>query len=110
MSTPDQINAALVAQRILANPRTFRVSTNEDLAMAGCIVGLCAELDAAEEALASRPATCASLAAAIAGFIRAEEDLEASRLPDGFLPHAKWAARLEAFNTLKTIFETEFPK
>ncbi|MCW5720407.1 MAG: hypothetical protein KIS86_04615 [Devosia sp.] len=105
MSSPDLINAVLVAHRVLENPKSFRVSIHEELAMADCLLGLCAELDVAE----ARPVMSASLAAAIATFIIAEDDLEASRLPDGYFPMPKFAARRQAFNTLKTLFETEFP-
>lgn len=110
MSGPDQINAVLVATRVLDHPKTFRVSTHESLAMAGCLLGLCAELDAADARPETPASTGAALAAAIAAFIRAEEELEAARLPDGFLPQPKWAARRAAFKTLKTTFEMEFPQ
>lgn len=53
--------------------------------------------------------TNAQLAAAIAAFILAEDELWASREPDGSLSWPKFVARETAFNRLKTIFETEFP-
>lgn len=53
--------------------------------------------------------TNAQLAAAVASFILAEEEMKASRTDDGYLSLPKFAAREAAFNRLKTIFETEFP-
>lgn len=60
--------------------------------------------------LASPGTTNARLAAAVAAFIQAEDAMEAGRLSDGYYPQPLWAARRKAFNTLKTTFETEFPK
>jgi hypothetical protein len=105
MSGPDDIDALVVARRVLANPKTFRVSTHEELALAGCLVALDGELDAIENHQAVR----ASLAAAIAKFIQKEEAMAAAKGPDGYVPLPVIAARYEAFNTLKTTFETEFP-
>lgn len=110
MSAPDDINAMLVALRVLGNPKTFRVSTHETLAMAGCLVGLGHQLDAAEDAITLQPTTNARLAAAVASFLLKDEELEASRSPDGYVPLPAFAARKAALDTLRTIFETEFPK
>ncbi|MBN9334687.1 hypothetical protein [Devosia sp.] len=53
--------------------------------------------------------TSARLAVAIALFITAEDDLQASRNDEGYFPIRKFAARREAYLNLKTIFELEFP-
>ena len=104
MNSPDDIDALAVARRMLANPKTYRISVFEEQALAGCLVAL----DAQIEVLEANP-TNASLAAAIAAFIQAEEAMAAARSPDGYYPQPKWAAREAAFNALKTTFETEFP-
>jgi len=93
----DQIDALCVARRILTSPKTFRASTNEQLAMAGCLVGLDQQLDAME----SGPTTNARLAAAVASFIKQHSAALAS--------DATADASVDAFITLKTIFEVEFP-
>lgn len=55
------------------------------------------------------PTTNARLAAAVALFILSEEELQASHVEHGYFPLTKFAARYEAFQNLKTVFETEFP-
>jgi hypothetical protein len=105
MSGHEQINALVVAQRVLTKPSRFRVTDNEVMAMAGCLVGLDQQIDTLE----ARPSTNARLAAAIASFIQKEDALAAARAPDGYVPLPIVAARYEAFNALKTTFETEFP-
>lgn len=105
MSALDTIDALAVANRLLSSPKRYRLSSNEELAMAGCVVGLAEQLDRTEE----QPPTNARLAAAIAGFIQKEEALNAAKDPDGYVPLQVVAARYDAFNALKTIFETEFP-
>lgn len=97
MSSPDDIDALVVARRVLASPKTFRLSTHETLAMAGCLVGLDEQLDAIE----AGPTTNARLAAALAAFFRDHRvGLERGAIAD----HS-----LDAFHALKTIFEEEFP-
>jgi hypothetical protein len=105
MSGSDGINALVVAQRVLTQPSRFRVTDNEVIAMAGCLVGL----DQQIEVLETGPTTNARLAAALASFIQKEAAMTSAKAPDGYVPLPAIAARYEAFNTLKTIFETEFP-
>jgi len=40
VNIPDDIDALVVARRVLDNPKTYRVSTHEELAMASCLIGL----------------------------------------------------------------------
>ena len=118
MSGPDDIDALAVAGRVLANPRTFRLSTHEELAMAGCLVGLNEQLDAVE----ARPTTNARLAAAVATVLQlnaewdaAEAACAAAQVSDEGFDQLSDAtgdtlcALAEALKALKTIFETEFP-
>lgn len=112
MSGPDDINALVVAHRVLGKPSRIRVTDAEVLAMAGCLIGLdqtIDELEASPAAPGEHPTTNARLAASIASFIKAEEALAAGRDADGYAPLPLVSARYAAFNTLKTIFETEFP-
>lgn len=111
---PDTIDALLVARRIVEATEPVAVTAEEVFAMAGCLVGLDQLLDAAD----ARPTVNARLAAAVAALIEAREawdnlTLLAARgdvpgLALARLPAAD-AAFVAAFNTLKTIFETEFP-
>lgn len=105
MSGPDDIDALVVARRILAAPRVAKVTHYETLALAGCLVGLDEQLDEIE----LRPTTNARLASAIADFIRTEDALATGTGADGYVPLPLAAARYEAFKTLKTTFEQEFP-
>lgn len=105
MSGPDAIDALAVARRVLASPRTFRVSTYEELAMAGCLVGLNDQLDAIEAV----PAIRATLAAAIAKFIEIEAVFVAEVKAEVFASDEIFHRRDRAFYALKTAFETEFP-
>lgn len=101
----DQIDALVVARRILANPKTFRVSTHEMLAMAGCLIGLDQQLDEIEAA----PLLQASLAAAIARFIETENTFVEEVRSEVFASDDIWHQRERDFYALKTIFEEEFP-
>lgn len=105
MSGPDDINALLVAHRILGKPSRFRVTDNEVKAMAGCLIGLDEHIDELE----AGPTTNARLAATIASFIKSEDAMTAAKDHAGYVPLPLAAARYDAFNALKTIFETEFP-
>lgn len=104
MISPDDIDALAVARRVLASPKSYRLSVFDELAMAGCLVALDAQIDMLE----ANP-TNARLAAVIAAFIQAEEAMAAARTADGYYPQPKWAAREAAFKALKTTFEMEFP-
>ena len=104
----DQIDALAVARRILATPRTFRISTYETLAMAGCLLGLDQMIDALEarppdlaDGCLDRPTINARLAAAIASFIKQHE----AALHKG----AAAGSNIDAFHALKSVFEEEFP-
>tara|TARA_R110002020_G_scaffold10801_22_gene41070 strand:+ start:2229 stop:2570 length:342 start_codon:yes stop_codon:yes gene_type:complete len=104
----DQIDALVVARRILTQPRTFRLSTHETLALAGCLLGLDQIIDELETRPAPatnpasvQPATNARLAAAIARFVKQHE----AALRKGAIADSS----IEAFHALKTVFEEEFP-
>lgn len=62
-----------------------------------------------DDILAKPATTNAALAAAVAAFILAEEEMWTSQAMDVGLFLLKFEARETAFNRLKTIFETEFP-
>lgn len=112
MSGPDEINALIVAHRVLNKPSRFRITDAEVLAMAGCLIGLDQTIDELESQPAEpcgRPTTNARLAATIASFIKTEEALSAGKAADGYVPLPLLAARYDAFNALKTTFEQEFP-
>lgn len=106
MSSPDDIDALAVARRVLANPSTFRLSTHEELALAGCLVGLDEQLDEIERL----PLLRASLVAAIAEFIEIETIFVEEVRSEVFASDEIHHRRDRAFHTLKTIFETEFPQ
>lgn len=104
MSSPDEIDALVVARRVLANPKTFRLSTHETLAMAGCLVGLDEQLDRLE----AGPTTNARLAAAVAAVLQQRERIKGVNAGD-FGVFIQADALLATITTLKTIFEEEFP-
>lgn len=94
MSGPDTIDALAVARRVLDNPRTFRVSTNETLAMAGCLIGL-------DQALDAQMADRTPLLAAVAAVLVARGGWDTGAGP---------VEPLEtALTRLQTLFEQEFP-
>jgi hypothetical protein len=118
MSGPDAIDALVVARRITEATAPVSVTADEVFAMAGCLVGLDQQLDAAD----ARPTVNARLAAAVALVLAHHEEycrarnLLLSTPPDDTTSaivdecqHTRLATH-DALNTLKTIFETEFPK
>lgn len=105
MISPDDIDALAVARRILANPKTYRLSVFEEQAMAGCLVALDAQLDAIEAA----PIIRATLAAAIAKFIEIETLFVEETKAEVFASDEIFHRRERAFYALKNAFEQEFP-
>ena len=108
MTNTWQVDVYAVAQRMLASPEGLACLTRlEAVALAGFVIQqnddetpkLVAPADPLDRALP------ASLAAAVAQFIRAhEEALHNSTLVGDWPDHSD-----AAFNTLKTRFEKEFP-
>ncbi len=104
-----QIDVLQVAERMLADPNGPQLTRLEAVALAGFVIQqnddetpeLVAPADPLDRALP------ASLAAAVAAFIRAHDALQEAGIfgEDGGLLVASNAA----FNTLKTRFEKEFP-
>lgn len=105
MTGPDDIDALVVARRVLANPKTCRVSAFEEQALAGCLVALDAQLDAIEAV----PVVRASLAAAIAKFIEIETLFVEEAKSEVFASDEIFHRRDRAFHALKNAFEQEFP-
>lgn len=125
MSGPDDIDALVVARRIVASPKTFGISTFESIALAECLIAL----DGWIERIEAGPTTNARLAAAVAVVVDLHDKhgatmdavgdaaavIDAAGGEDAIdetlitaSQDANWAVH-EALNTLKTVFEQEFP-
>lgn len=102
-----QIDVLQVAERILADPNGPELTRLEAIALAGFVIQQNSD-EPPELRMPTDPfgrALPASLAAAVAQFIRAhDEALHNSTLVGDWPDHCD-----AAFNTLKTRFEKEFP-
>lgn len=102
-----QIDVLQVAERMLADPNGPELTRLEAIALAGFVIQQNSD-ETPELRMPTDPfaqALPASLAAAVAAFIRAhDEALHNSTLVGDWPDHSD-----AAFNTLKTRFEKEFP-
>lgn len=106
---PHVVDVEAVARRVVRDPRYSRVSTIEQLALCQWAVNQIEAQPAPAEPQPIKASLAASLALAIAAYDQ-KEALQADRFETGSMDRLEAELAFhDAFNTLKTRFEEEFP-